>query len=430
MTVVHVALIVVCVAVAVVVRIVLWLSERRSGAVRMGVPAHEQHVSHSYWVHYPEHPARKSDPHYKDFNYYHRQHRANARCYVGERIGFGECRDAQGVQCPPPAEGEQPELELHHDIVEFSLQNGISLKALEVDHPGISDETSIGAWVESDANFRWLCVLPDCPVLTVDGSLRAVQDVTPGSSVIGHDGRPHPVTAVGSRHYAGSVYQWGHCAVTAEHEIMTEREWLAAREVVDEVQVMKAQMLGLGGAEPKILNSVSGAISIDVMDTFLWRQGSTEVTLHNEPMFHHEAVSVPNAHVASGSHLGHSTAPRSPGQKPESGHATAVRAVPTVPVAPQGRKLLSATLAGDVGGSSTPASAGLASQSFRVGRQWDPAVRTRPIFYRGPVFDLSVQGSHSFFAGGIAIHNCAFHQYLFTGSGGGWGGASTTWVAL
>lgn len=123
----------------------------------MGVPAHEQHVSHSYWVHYPEHPARKSDPHYKDFNYYHRQHRATARCYVGERIGFDECRDAQGAPCPPPTEGEQPGLELHHDIVEFSLQNGISLKALEVDCPGISDETSIGAWVESDANFRWLC---------------------------------------------------------------------------------------------------------------------------------------------------------------------------------------------------------------------------------------------------------------------------------
>jgi hypothetical protein len=42
--------------------------------------------------------------------------------------------------------------------VEFSLQNGISLTALEKDYPGISDPTQVGAWVESETNFRWLCV--------------------------------------------------------------------------------------------------------------------------------------------------------------------------------------------------------------------------------------------------------------------------------
>ena len=51
----------------------------------------------------------------------------------------------------------QPGLELHHAHVEFSLQNGIDLTALEVDYPGISDTTSVGAWVETGANFRWLC---------------------------------------------------------------------------------------------------------------------------------------------------------------------------------------------------------------------------------------------------------------------------------
>ena len=51
----------------------------------------------------------------------------------------------------------QSGLELHHAHVEFSLQNGIDLTALEVDYPGISDTTSVGAWVETGANFRWLC---------------------------------------------------------------------------------------------------------------------------------------------------------------------------------------------------------------------------------------------------------------------------------
>lgn len=122
------------------------------------VAAHSAVQSHRYVVHFPPHPARTSDPHYVDFNHYHKLHRPTARCYIGERIGFDECRDAQGHPCPPPAEGgEQPGLELHHAHVEFSLQNGISLTALEKDYPGISDPDQVGAWVESDANFRWLC---------------------------------------------------------------------------------------------------------------------------------------------------------------------------------------------------------------------------------------------------------------------------------
>ena len=121
------------------------------------VPAHDQSETHRYVVHFPPHPARTSDPHYVDFDHYHRAHRATARCYVGERVGFQDCRDDRGNPCPPPAEGEQPGLELHHAHVEFSLQQGIDLKALEKDFPGISDATNVGAWVESDVNFRWLC---------------------------------------------------------------------------------------------------------------------------------------------------------------------------------------------------------------------------------------------------------------------------------
>lgn len=124
------------------------------------VAAHDALQSHHYLVHFPPHPPRESDPHYVDFNHYHRKTRKTARCYVGERIGFDECRDAQGNPCPPPADGgEQPGLELHHAHVEFALQQGIDLKALEKDYPGISDATSVGAWVESDVNFRWLCVV-------------------------------------------------------------------------------------------------------------------------------------------------------------------------------------------------------------------------------------------------------------------------------
>lgn len=121
------------------------------------VAAHDQAETHRYIVHFPAHPAREADPHYVDFNHYHRKTRPTARCYVGERIGFADCRDETGHPCMIDEHGKQSGLELHHAHVEFSLQNGISLTALEKDFPGISDTTNVGAWVESDVNFRWLC---------------------------------------------------------------------------------------------------------------------------------------------------------------------------------------------------------------------------------------------------------------------------------
>jgi hypothetical protein len=122
------------------------------------VAAHDAPQTHHYIMHFPEHPAREGDPNYVDFNHYHKLHRATARCYIGERIGFNDCRDAQFNLCPPPSGGgEQLGLELHHAHVEFSLQNGVSLSALEKDYPGISDPNSVGVWIESDQNFRWLC---------------------------------------------------------------------------------------------------------------------------------------------------------------------------------------------------------------------------------------------------------------------------------
>lgn len=122
------------------------------------VAAHSAKQTHHYTLHFPPHPARVDDPHYADFNAYHRKTRATARCYIGERIGFEDCRDAQGNDCPPAADGsEQPGLELHHAHIEFSLQNGVDLAALEVDYPGVSDPNSVGAWVESATNLRWLC---------------------------------------------------------------------------------------------------------------------------------------------------------------------------------------------------------------------------------------------------------------------------------
>lgn len=115
----------------------------------MTVPSHSQKVSHSYIVHYPPHPPRTEDPHYKDFHHYHELTKKDPsiyRCAHGVRVGdFLEC----DLQHP---------LELHHSHIEFSLQQGVDLAVLEREYPGVSDPEAVGAWVESAANLEWLCV--------------------------------------------------------------------------------------------------------------------------------------------------------------------------------------------------------------------------------------------------------------------------------
>jgi hypothetical protein len=107
------------------------------------IAAHSQAITHHYTVHYPDHAPRKGDPNYKDFNAYHRRTRKTAVCSIGKhRDDFSECSG---------------QLELHHSHIEFSLQNGINLRWLEKDYPGVSDPATVGAWVESAENLQWLC---------------------------------------------------------------------------------------------------------------------------------------------------------------------------------------------------------------------------------------------------------------------------------
>jgi hypothetical protein len=107
------------------------------------VAAHTQKVAHAYVMHYPEHPPRADDPHYKDFEHYRRTHIDTARCaFAAEIDSDAECHGG---------------LELHHSHVEFSLQNGVDLAVLEARYPGISDPAQVGAWVESADNLVFYC---------------------------------------------------------------------------------------------------------------------------------------------------------------------------------------------------------------------------------------------------------------------------------
>jgi hypothetical protein len=106
------------------------------------VDAHTQLETRHYTMHFPEHGPRVGDPHYIDFDHYRKTHVDTATCAYKAYTSGNQCI---------------PGLELHHKIIEFSLTNGVDFASLELDFPGISDPTTVGAWVESDQNFEWYC---------------------------------------------------------------------------------------------------------------------------------------------------------------------------------------------------------------------------------------------------------------------------------
>lgn len=118
-------------------------------------PAHSQQVTNHYHIGYPEHAPRANDPHYHAFNAYHEANQGTAVCYVGERVGLDECRDAQGNPVTQPAQGNG--LELHHKVLEFAVLNAVDLAALEIDFPDLTDPAKVADWAETDSNFMWLC---------------------------------------------------------------------------------------------------------------------------------------------------------------------------------------------------------------------------------------------------------------------------------
>lgn len=119
-------------------------------------PAHSQQVTNHYHVSYPEHAPRTNDPHYLAFEAYRRKNITQAVCYVGRRVGYDECMDAQGNVIPTQPDTGRG-LELHHHFLEFATVNAVSIAALEVDFPDLTDSEKVAVWAESDPNFIWLC---------------------------------------------------------------------------------------------------------------------------------------------------------------------------------------------------------------------------------------------------------------------------------
>lgn len=115
--------------------------------VTVTVTAHEQKVTHSYSVHFPDHAARAHDPHYTAFESLRRalEKTPQWQCAIGAELSdFSACDTAHP-------------LELHHSIVEFAVANEVDLTAIGHDFPEIKTEDDLQAFLESGRNVQVLC---------------------------------------------------------------------------------------------------------------------------------------------------------------------------------------------------------------------------------------------------------------------------------
>lgn len=114
----------------------------------MKTPEHDQKVTHSYVMHYPEHAPRAHDPHKVDFDAWKRR-RENAGTYHCDFAHLHRGDDYSECDLSKP-------LEAHHKIIEFALLNEVDIDLLAKDFPGINEDT-VGKWIDNDDNLILLC---------------------------------------------------------------------------------------------------------------------------------------------------------------------------------------------------------------------------------------------------------------------------------
>jgi hypothetical protein len=113
----------------------------------MSTPAHTQKVTLHFEQWYPTHEARENDPHYAAFHACREKLRK-----AGKLICWVCGQDEHAADAP---------IELHHDRIEYSLQNGVDIEKFEEAFPDLNvhDEESFFAFVEGPLNLTPLCKL-------------------------------------------------------------------------------------------------------------------------------------------------------------------------------------------------------------------------------------------------------------------------------
>jgi hypothetical protein len=402
------------------------------------IAAHDQKISHSYLIHYPEHGPRESDPYYSDFHAYKAGRRAAGTYTCDFAV---EHRNGDTSEC----DLTKP-LECHHRFVEFAVLNAVDLTLLEKDFPGIS-EMPVGKWVESDQNLMILCATSSSPVLMADGSELPISEVRPGDAVITKDGSSQIVQGISRNKYRGDVFTFGSTGLTPSHRVLTEGGWRPVSEISRQLWVDVPDVIRVRRVEYQIGADVITPDAVDVVDTLGSFQRPSDKLLHYVPMLHDEfSAGEANADVAFGCQVScpvlercvrarQSVQPDHPAGigavvsslshkgRPDYALGSADRAVNTDrPVAVLDE---SPAHSAALGGTTRVA----LRQGFRdkelllaghaplrdqrgpvADTRWDALGEVRQIAYSGWVHDLIIPHNQSYVSSGVVVHNCVFHH--------------------
>lgn len=316
------------------------------------MPAHEtvDEETKGLLEFYPEHPPRKDTPEYRAT---HKllTHTLDQPC---RDCGVRLSTLADPIQNPLGAK----QLETHHWPLQREFADALDPLKVNKEFPTVTDRKSLDMFIDSPANMLVLCLLPDTKVLMADGRQKKIIDVRVGDNVIGHDLLAHEVTAVMNREVSEKLYEINGVKMTGNHPVLTdvgfvEAQSLEVGQVVYKVGVFFKYMLGLRSIKNKVINAVIRPDSILMMNTFAFTSGGTAIA--------------------------------GAGAIPESQRNSYLKLSSTY------RALLDGIY--DV-------------YSFLFQAGWIAINDINTFNYAGKVYDIKVEGSRSFIANGIAVHNC------------------------
>lgn len=116
-------------------------------ATKAVVAAHDQKTTIHIVEHYPPHEPRASDVHYHFFNEARRRlEKAKLmKCWIGNH----ECGGG---------------IELHHNLIEYSLQNGVDIRKFETLYPEfeLTTDDQFAEWIEGGGKYPDRQLLPLC----------------------------------------------------------------------------------------------------------------------------------------------------------------------------------------------------------------------------------------------------------------------------
>ena len=350
--------------------------------------------------------------------------------------------------------GTKEKREVHHFHAEWADAAGIDWDKMRVLHPAFAWSTfrEPSDFIDSEYNMMVLCLTPDTKVLMGDGTEKVISDIVVGDEVIGHDGIAHRVLSAIAREHSGEIYNVDGVRASGNHPFLTPDGWINAEnlsvgQIVYQFGMGFSQMVRLRGIKNKVLNAIVGFLPIDVMNSLLSGKASPDMALHNVPMFHHKSpgargVTHKHSDISFGANANTGYFFECPGQtvQPEYPAFIGAKSFSSPSLFPRKNNHLLSTAAAlfrnlffanrlaTNGGALPRASAVLGINSgsnkkfslanfanfinarFHIRTGWRSINHVVTSVYVGKLYDITVEGSHSFVANKIAVHNCETHH--------------------